>query len=113
MLQHDTASNAYYVLSAWGGKADWLRNVEKTPAVIVTVSRRQLPARAVRLGSEEAERAILEYAKRNPLAIRVLPRLMGYRLDRSEEDFCALAHLGMVVAFHPSSVVSEKADLEK
>jgi hypothetical protein len=38
---------------------------------------------------------------------------MGYRLDRSEEDFCVLAHLGMVVAFHPSPVVSEKADLEK
>jgi hypothetical protein len=78
-----------------------LRNVEKTPAVMITVGRRHVHARAERLGSEEAERAILEYAKRNPLAIRVLPRMMGYRLDGSEEDFRALAHLGIVVAFHP------------
>ena len=96
-----------------GEKADWLRNAEKTPAVIITVGRRHIHARAVRLGPEAAERAVLEYAKRNPLAIRVLPRLMGYRLDGSEEDLRALAHLGIVVAFHPSSAVSEKAALEK
>jgi deazaflavin-dependent oxidoreductase (nitroreductase family) len=75
--QHETASDAYYVSSGWGDKADWLRNVEKTPEVMITVGRRHVHARAERLGSEEAERAILEYAKRNPLAIRVLPRLMG------------------------------------
>ena len=113
VLQHDTANDAYYVLSGWGDKADWLRNVEKTPEVIITVGRRHVHARAERLGSEEAEHAILDYAKRNPLAIRVLPRLMGYRLDGSEEDFRALAHLGIVVAFHPSSAVSKKADLEQ
>jgi deazaflavin-dependent oxidoreductase (nitroreductase family) len=38
VLQHDTANDAYYVLSGWGGKADWLRNVEKTPEVIITVA---------------------------------------------------------------------------
>jgi deazaflavin-dependent oxidoreductase (nitroreductase family) len=111
--QHETASDAYYVSFGWGDKADWLRNVEKTPEVMITVGRRHVHARAERLGSEEAERAILEYAKRNPLAIRVLPRLMGYRLDGSEEDFRALAHLGIVVAFRPSSAVSKKAALEQ
>ena len=35
-----------------------------------------------------------------------LPRMMGYRLDGSEEDFRALAHLGIVVAFHPTIAVS-------
>jgi len=113
VLQHETASDAYYVLSGWGDKADWLRNVEKTPEVIITVGHRHVHACAVRLGSEEAERAILAYAKRNPLAMRVLPRMMGYRLDGSEEDFRALAHLGIVVAFRPTSAVSEKAALEQ
>ncbi len=102
VLQHDTASDSYYVLSGWGEKADWLRNVEKTPEVIINVGHRQFHARAIRLESEEAERAILAYAKRNPIAIRMLPRLMGYRLDGSEEDFRALARLGIVVAFHPT-----------
>ena len=113
VLQHETASDAYYVLSGWGGKADWLRNVEKTPEVIITVGRRQWHARTERLGSDAAERAILAYAKRNPLAIRVLPRMMGYHLDGSEEDFRALAHLGIVVAFRPTSAVSKKPALEQ
>lgn len=112
VLQHDTASHTYYVLSGWGKQADWLRNVEKTPEVIINVGRRQFHARAVRLEPEAAERAILDYAKRNPLATRVLPRLMGYQLDGSEQDFRALAHLGIVVAFHPTSMVNIE-DLKK
>lgn len=77
--------------------------------VIINVGRRQFHACAVRLEPEAAERAILDYAKRNPLAIRVLPRLMGYQLDGSEEDFRALANLGIVVAFYPNSVVNIEA----
>jgi deazaflavin-dependent oxidoreductase (nitroreductase family) len=106
VLEHDKVTDVYYVLSGWGEKADWLRNVEKTPEVMIKVGHRQFNARAVRLESDEAESAILDYAKRNPLAIRVLPRLMGYQLDGSEADFRALAHLGIVVAFHHTSTNS-------
>jgi len=77
VLEHDKATDVYYVLSGWGEKADWLRNVDKTPEVMIKVGHRQFNASAVRLESEAAERAILDYAKRNPLAIRVLPRLDG------------------------------------
>ena len=103
VLKHDKVTDIYYVLSGWGEKADWLRNVEKNPGVMIKVGHRQFNAMAVRLEPEEAERAVLDYAQRNPLAIRVLPRLMGYQLDGSEADFRALAHLGIVVAFHPTT----------
>jgi deazaflavin-dependent oxidoreductase (nitroreductase family) len=102
VLQHDKVSDTYCVLSGWGKQPDWVRNVEKTPQVVIDVGRRQFPACAVRLEPEAAERAILEYAKQHPLAIRVLPRLMGYRVDGTEEDFRALARLGLVIAFHPT-----------
>lgn len=101
VLQYDKASDTYAVLSGWGERADWFRNVVKTPEVTLYVGRRKLPARAVRLPSEQAEAAILDYARRNPLAIRVLPRMMGYRIDGTEEDTRALAHLGIVVNFVP------------
>ena len=39
--------------------------------------------------------------------------MMGYRLDGSEEDFRALAHLGIVVAFRPTLAVGEKGALEQ
>ncbi len=103
VLQHDKASDIYYVLAGFGEKTDWLQNVERTPQVVIDVGRRQFHALATRISPEEAEPKVLDYARRNPLAIRVLPRLMGYQLDGTEEDFRALAHMGIVIAFHPEN----------
>ena len=102
VLQHDTASDSCYVLAGFGEKSDWLRNVEKTPEVVIDVGRRHFRALARRIAPEEAELKVLDYARRNPLAMRVLPRMMGYTVDGSEADFRALAHLGIVVAFQPA-----------
>lgn len=103
VLQHDKASDTYYVLAGFGEKSDWLQNVEKTPEVVIDVGRRHFHALATRVAAEEAELKVLDYARRNPLAMRVLPRMMGYQLDGTEEDFRALAHMGIVIAFHPTS----------
>lgn len=102
VLQYDKVSDTYCVLSGWGKQPDWVRNVEQTPQVVIEVGRRRFPACAVRLEPEVAERAVLDYARRYPIAIRVFPRLMGYRVDGTEEDFRALADLGIVVAFYPT-----------
>ena len=101
VLQHDKASDTYYVLAGWGEKSDWLRNIKKTPRVAIHVGHRRFSALARRLSPEEAELTVLDYAHRHPMAIRVLPRLLGYSVDGTEEDFRALARLGVVVAFQP------------
>lgn len=99
VLQHDKTKEIYYVFSGWGEQSDWVRNTEQTPEVTLTVGRRQIKALARRLSPEEAEPVVLDYARRYPVARRVLPRLMGYKTDGTEEDFAALARLGVVVAF--------------
>src|SRR5947209_16835604 len=66
VLEHDKASNTYNVLAAWGEKSDWVRNVEKTPEVVIDVGRQRLHARAVFLSPEEAECKVLDYAQRHP-----------------------------------------------
>lgn len=101
VLYHDKASDTYCVFAGWGENADWVRNVEKTPEVVIYVGHRQFHALASRLSQEDAATKMLDYARRNPLAVRVLPRMMGYRVDGTEEDFRALAHIGVVVAFQP------------
>ena len=35
------------------------------------------------------------------LLVRSLPRMLGYRIDGTEEDLRALTRLGIVVAFEP------------
>ncbi len=101
VLQHNKASDFFYVLAGWGEKSDWLRNIEKTPQVVIHVGRRRFHALAKRVPPEEGELKVLDYAHRHPMAMRVLPRMMGYTTDGTDEDFRALARLGIVVAFQP------------
>lgn len=39
VMRHDRSTGMYVVASGWGAKADWLRNVTQTPAVIVQSGR--------------------------------------------------------------------------
>jgi deazaflavin-dependent oxidoreductase (nitroreductase family) len=110
VLLHDKARDVYYVLAGWGEQSDWVKNIEKTPQVTISVGRRRFRALASRLSPEEAELKVIAYGRQHPLLIRYLPRLLGYRIDRTEEDLRALARLGIVVAFEPiPSLSSEKA----
>ncbi len=96
---YEQSSNIYYVFVGFGQRSDWLRNVEKTPQVTLKVGRRCLSAVASRASAEVAEERILIYARRYPIARKVLPRMIGYQLDGSEEDFREFARIGIVMAF--------------
>ena len=102
VLLHDRAKDVYYVMAGWGEQSDWVKNIEKTPQVEIIVGRRHFYALARSLPPEEAESKVIAYAKQHPHLIRSLPRLLGYRIDGSEEDLRALARLGIVVAFEPT-----------
>lgn len=101
VVQHDKTNDTYYVLAGWGEQADWVKNIEKTPIVTIDVGRRQLRVLAKCLSAEEAETKVMDYAQRNPRLIRVLPRMMGYRIDGTETDIRALARLSRVFSFEP------------
>jgi deazaflavin-dependent oxidoreductase (nitroreductase family) len=103
VLWQEKDCGTYYVLAGWGEQADWVKNIEQTPQVTVTVGSRRFAARAARLSPEEAEVKVIAYARQHPRLVRYLPRLLGYRIDGSEEDLPALARLGVVVAFEPAS----------
>lgn len=102
VLLHDTAKDVYYVMAGWGEKSDWVKNIEKTPQVTISVGHRHFRALASRLSSVEAESEVIAYGRQHPRLIRSLPRLLGYRVDGTEEDLRTLARLGIVVAFEPT-----------
>ncbi len=102
VLLHDRAKDVYYVMAGWGERSDWVKNIEKTPQVKISVGRRHVLALARRLPPEEAESKVIAFASQHPHLIRSLPRLLGYRTDGTEEDLRDLARLGIVVAFEPT-----------
>jgi deazaflavin-dependent oxidoreductase (nitroreductase family) len=110
VLHYDPHSRESVVLSAWGKKADWYRNIEAGPPLEVeTAGERYSPA--VRfLTSEEAYAVITEYAIRHPLAARVLERAFGYPVTRSAASRRAFADSVVLVAFRPRE--TEEQDSE-
>ncbi|MFQ5342950.1 MAG: nitroreductase family deazaflavin-dependent oxidoreductase [Anaerolineae bacterium] len=107
VVRYDRATNTYYVVSGFGEKSDWFRNVMKTPQVTIQVGRRKMPAIAERLPLEDAERELLDYGRRHPTALRNLARIIGYRIENTEEDVRALAQVLPIVAFQPAQPAKE------
>jgi deazaflavin-dependent oxidoreductase (nitroreductase family) len=99
VVDHDLASDTYFVASGWGGRSDWLRNVEKTPRVRVDVGARRFEADAVRLPVDDAVRALGSYAGRHPKAFAELGKLLlGERLAPTPQDCRKLADRVPLVA---------------
>ena len=93
------------VMSAFGRKADWLRNIEAVPNFEVVVGAYRFAAAYRVLDTDEAIKVIAGYERRNQLAgpiIRaVLSRLLGWRYDGSESARHRLAEQRPLVAFRP------------
>jgi deazaflavin-dependent oxidoreductase (nitroreductase family) len=106
VVLYNPAARESVVISAWGEKADWYRNIEATPALEVqTGGLRYVPEQRF-LAPEENHAVISEYARCHPLAFRIFARAFGYPLGETEamrREFASSLHL---VAFRPRGIES-------
>jgi deazaflavin-dependent oxidoreductase (nitroreductase family) len=100
VLNHDAATNTYYVVSAYGGGSNWYRNLEVNPAVRVQAGWRRFTACAVTLPPDEAEEVLLDFWRRHRLYARTMLRLVGLKAATEEEAREAAGEL-RVVAVRP------------
>jgi deazaflavin-dependent oxidoreductase (nitroreductase family) len=101
IIRADVDGDFYYVLSAFGEQSDWVLNIQHQPNVEITVGARRIPSLAEIVSVDESERELLDYARRHPVAARLLPRLIGYQVDGSEAGYRALASVLRVIRFQP------------
>jgi deazaflavin-dependent oxidoreductase (nitroreductase family) len=102
VVRHDRTTGIYIVVSGWGEKADWFRNIEQTPDVTIESGHERLDAVAVRLPIAEATDELYDYTKRHPAALRALSRLLiGERLSGTKEDCTRLAERVPLVSLRP------------
>lgn len=107
IVAKDEEKEAYYVVSAWGERADWLRNVQHNPRCTIQVGTRCIKARAELVSKDEAESVLMDYASRHPRALRSLAAFSGFEVDGSEQDYRKMARQLPTVVFVPSSENSE------
>jgi deazaflavin-dependent oxidoreductase (nitroreductase family) len=84
-------TGAYVVVSGFGEKADWYKNVMAHPEITIQVGRKRTAAHAERLSLPQATEVMLDYNRRHPDTLRTLAGIMGYRVDGDEDDVRFLA----------------------
>lgn len=77
VVGHDTANDTYFIVSGWGYKANWYRNLIATPYITIQVGRRTLNVEAQTLPPDKAAQILRAYREEHPFAARELSRLMG------------------------------------
>ena len=99
VIKYDPTRHTYYVLSGFGRRADWFRNIQKTPEVTITVGRRRMPAHARVLPPEEGARILEDFIRRHPLEVKVMIRVLGYPPIQTEKDLRQFVEMYPVVEF--------------
>jgi len=88
---YDPQTNTYLIASGFGKKADWYQNISKTPEVTIQVGNKKMSAVAELLSPEESGEAMVQYARKHPVAARNLAKVLGLEVDGSEESYRAAA----------------------
>ena len=101
VVKHEPSSETYYIAAAWGERSDWVKNIHINPHVQVQVGNQRSEMVAEHLNPDQAEDVIFDYSQRHPTAMMSLARMMGYRLDGSEQDFRALGRQLLMFVLKP------------
>jgi deazaflavin-dependent oxidoreductase (nitroreductase family) len=101
VVKHDKENNIYYVVSGWGEKADWYRNIRKTPQVTVQSGRRKFQTEAEFIPVEKAIEIVNTYAREHPIAFNELSGLfLGERMKSGSDAPERIARKMPMVAYH-------------
>ncbi|MCP4138685.1 MAG: nitroreductase family deazaflavin-dependent oxidoreductase [Chloroflexi bacterium] len=96
----DKDSENYYIVSGFGEKSQWFKNIMHTPQVNIQVGQKKMNALAERLPANDGFRVLENYAKAHPKALKELSRLMGVSYDGSKKDLEKMATILPVLALH-------------
>jgi deazaflavin-dependent oxidoreductase (nitroreductase family) len=95
------------VVSAYGGAAGWLRNIQATRHTEIAIGKKHFFATYRILGQEEAIEVIRGYEHRNrligPIVRLGLGAFLGWRYRGSESDRRRLVTQLPLIAFRPAS----------
>ncbi|MCA9953272.1 MAG: nitroreductase family deazaflavin-dependent oxidoreductase [Ardenticatenaceae bacterium] len=85
VVNHDKATDTYYIASGFGKKSDWYLNILAHPPVDIQVGWRKMAVTAVPLSPEASGQAMVDYSRRYPMAAKNLGKLIGYDVSTEEE----------------------------
>lgn len=101
VVRYELSIRETVVVSGWGERSDWFRNLRAYPALEVRTGHERYAPTQRFLSSEEIHAEIVDYERRHPWAVRMVPPLLGFKLDGSEAARRAFAASLRMVALRP------------
>ena len=101
IVRYDRVTGACIVASGWDTRSDWFQNVTANPRIFIQVGNKRSPALAERISPEGGAQELVNYSHRHPMAFRELVRFMGYRMEGTQDDICALGRIVPMFLFEP------------
>jgi deazaflavin-dependent oxidoreductase (nitroreductase family) len=101
VVRYDPSLRETVVASGWGERSDWYRNLKAHPALEIRSRRERYAPEQQFLTPEEVYQEIVDYERRHPWAVRIVPSVLGFRLDGSDAARRSFANSVRMVAFRP------------
>lgn len=92
----------YHVVSGFGIRSNWYKNIRKRSSVEIQVGRKRIAATAQQLNPSEGAEILFAYAQNNPGSLKALSKLMGYEIEFSPEGIREFGRQIPVIRFTPS-----------
>lgn len=105
LVVHHDPRTLESVVTAWGEKAEWYRNILASPAVEVQVGNRKYRPEQRLVGTEELAHLLAAHRKAHPIRARIQAFLLGWKWCTTREDLLDLARSARGVAFRPAESV--------
>jgi len=101
MLSYAAAGGKEYVLSGWGSRSDWVKNILANPLVTVQVGRRGYTAQAYRVEDREEFTMVADEMFRTGGDSHFKPWLESYGVRYDRDDLVAKRDRVTVFGFQP------------
>lgn len=85
VMDYDKANDVYYIEAAYGARADWYRNIKKTPVFEAQVGRRKFKAAANELDEKNIGEMLVRFFRRKPAYTRSVMAMVGMKFKDEDE----------------------------
>ncbi|MGH2369220.1 MAG: nitroreductase family deazaflavin-dependent oxidoreductase [Chloroflexota bacterium] len=101
VVRYDPGTRESVVVSAWGDRADWYRNLQAAPALSIQTGGQHYTPIQRFLTPEQVYQALRDYRRRNRWAAGIIQRLFGLPFDGTDTNQVRVQML-RGVAFRPA-----------